>query len=117
MASLQLFKTILVIKWVLCTLHMVQLPPITLQPNILIHNLQFIGIGALTSPLSATQFAQVPYWSSHYLVSLSLSVSNVVILAKVFKFQAQDGTSMGQFSFPNPNAKRIQEFDTNMLIS
>ena len=68
----------------------------------------------MTAPLSATHFAQSTHWSSHYLVSLSLSVSNVVILARVFRFQAQDGMSMGQPSFPIPSAKRIQEFDVDI---
>ena len=53
----------------------------------------------MTAPLSATQFAQTTHWSSHYLVSLSLSVLNAVILATVFKFQAQDGMSIDQQFF------------------
>jgi len=49
------------------------------------------GLGALAAPLSATYFAQLEtYWSRHYLVSLSLAVSNTVILIGVFKFQPQD---------------------------
>ncbi|KAJ7867683.1 major facilitator superfamily domain-containing protein [Mycena olivaceomarginata] len=38
------------------------------------------GAGALTSPLIATQFSQTQHWSFHYLVSLGLAISNVVIL-------------------------------------
>ena len=55
------------------------------------HTNKFIGIGALTAPLSATRFAQLTNWSTHYLVSLFLSLLNVIILARVFRFQAQDG--------------------------
>ena len=47
----------------------------------------------MAAPLSATYFSQLTNWSSHYLVSLSLAVSNIVILAGVFRFEAQDGTS------------------------
>jgi len=48
------------------------------------------GVGALAAPLSATYFSQLTNWSSHYLVSLSLAVSNIVILVWVFRFEAQD---------------------------
>ena len=57
-----------------------------------------LGVGALAAPLSATYFAQLEtHWSRHYLVSLSIAVSNMVILAGVFKFQSQDGTLMAPF--------------------
>ncbi|KAF8911672.1 MFS general substrate transporter [Gymnopilus junonius] len=48
------------------------------------------GLGALASPLSATQFAQMTHWSFHYLVSLALSILNTVVLARVFRFRTQD---------------------------
>ncbi|KAF8805637.1 MFS general substrate transporter [Phlegmacium glaucopus] len=48
------------------------------------------GLGALAAPLSATHFSQLTHWSSHYLVSLSLALSNISILAGVFRFSAQD---------------------------
>ncbi|KAJ7858331.1 major facilitator superfamily domain-containing protein [Mycena leptocephala] len=38
------------------------------------------GAGALSSPLLATQFAQMHHWSFRYPVSLGLAVSNVIIL-------------------------------------
>lgn len=50
-----------------------------------------IGLGALISPLVATQFAQFNHWSFHYLVSLGLALSNVVILWVVFRLKSQDG--------------------------
>ncbi|KAF8805063.1 hypothetical protein BYT27DRAFT_7193599 [Phlegmacium glaucopus] len=48
------------------------------------------GLGALATPLSATHFSQLTHWSSHYLVSLSLALLNISILAGVFRFSAQD---------------------------
>ncbi|PPQ64173.1 hypothetical protein CVT24_008547 [Panaeolus cyanescens] len=48
------------------------------------------GSGALFAPLSATQFAQMKHWSFHYLVSLTLSIINAIILAIVFRFAEQD---------------------------
>jgi fucose permease len=61
----------------------------------------FIGCGALVAPLSATYFAQsTTNWTYHYLISLSLAVSNMLILAGVFRFQSQDGTPTGPFSTP-----------------
>ncbi|PPQ65344.1 hypothetical protein CVT26_000057 [Gymnopilus dilepis] len=49
------------------------------------------GLGAFASPLVATQFAQLPRWSFHYLASLGIAVSNTIILISVFKLQRQDG--------------------------
>jgi len=48
------------------------------------------GVGALAAPLCATYFAQTTYWSCHFLISLSLAIWNVIILAGVFRFQSQD---------------------------
>ncbi|KAJ7353451.1 major facilitator superfamily domain-containing protein [Mycena albidolilacea] len=48
------------------------------------------GAGALTSPLIATQFSQTRHWSFHYLVSLGLAISNVVILTLTFRFRTLD---------------------------
>ncbi|KAI1791193.1 MFS general substrate transporter [Ganoderma leucocontextum] len=50
----------------------------------------FYGLGALASPLAATQFAQIRYWSFHYLVSLGLALVNVIQLAAIFKFRTHD---------------------------
>ncbi|KAG1903205.1 MFS general substrate transporter [Suillus fuscotomentosus] len=38
------------------------------------------GAGALSSPLVATQFAQLPHWSFHYLCSLGVAFINIVSL-------------------------------------
>ncbi|KAJ3501696.1 hypothetical protein NMY22_g18834 [Coprinellus aureogranulatus] len=48
------------------------------------------GLGALTSPFVATQFAQMERWSFHYLTSLALSILNTIFMAVVFRFKDQD---------------------------
>jgi len=48
------------------------------------------GAGALSSPLLATQFAQMRHWSFHYLVSLGLALSNVIILTLTFRGRTLD---------------------------
>ncbi|KIJ36995.1 hypothetical protein M422DRAFT_232201 [Sphaerobolus stellatus SS14] len=45
------------------------------------------GIGALIAPLIATQFAQMPRWSFHWLVGVALAAINVVLLASVFRLR------------------------------
>lgn len=53
-----------------------------------------VGIGAVCSPLIATQFAQLSHWSFHYLVLLGIAISNVLVLAAVFRFKDQEGAYM-----------------------
>ncbi|RPD61356.1 MFS general substrate transporter [Lentinus tigrinus ALCF2SS1-6] len=48
------------------------------------------GVGALCSPLVATQFAQLNRWSFHYLVSLAVALLNTILLVAVFRFKDQD---------------------------
>ncbi|KAJ7735781.1 MFS general substrate transporter [Mycena metata] len=48
------------------------------------------GAGIFAAPLVSTQFAQLKHWSFHYLVSLGLTLSNVLILAAVFRGKTQD---------------------------
>ncbi|KAF8137341.1 major facilitator superfamily domain-containing protein [Boletus edulis] len=48
------------------------------------------GAGALSSPLVATQFAQLPHWSFHYLASLGVALINTVLLVAVFRLKSQD---------------------------
>ncbi|KAG8690196.1 hypothetical protein FRC09_012094 [Ceratobasidium sp. 395] len=48
------------------------------------------GAGAFVAPLVATQFAQLPRWSFHYLTSLVLAIANAVVLLVVFKLRSQD---------------------------
>ncbi|KAI0343375.1 MFS general substrate transporter [Trametopsis cervina] len=45
------------------------------------------GLGALSAPLIATQFAVSVHWSFHYLVSASLAVVNIIALCAVFRFK------------------------------
>jgi len=71
------------------------------------------GCGALTGPVSATLFAQSTHWSSHFLLSLSLSVLNLVILAKVFGFQAQDECLRQAGEVP---PSKTQENDDNKFV-
>ncbi|KAJ7276082.1 MFS general substrate transporter [Mycena haematopus] len=49
-----------------------------------------IGAGALSSPLLATQFAQMRHWSFHYLISLGFALSNVIILTLTFRGRTLD---------------------------
>ncbi|KAF8813139.1 MFS general substrate transporter [Phlegmacium glaucopus] len=48
------------------------------------------GLGAFASPLVATQFAQLPHWSFHFLSSLGIAISNTILLISVFKLKRQD---------------------------
>jgi hypothetical protein len=57
----------------------------------LLHCVNSLGAGALTSPLIATQFAQLHRWSFHYLTSLAVAMLNTVLLVCIFKFKTQDG--------------------------
>ncbi|KAG9086157.1 hypothetical protein FS749_003879 [Ceratobasidium sp. UAMH 11750] len=48
------------------------------------------GAGAFIAPLVATQFAQLPRWSFHYLTSLALALANVGTLLAAFKLKWQN---------------------------
>ncbi|PBK59802.1 MFS general substrate transporter [Armillaria solidipes] len=48
------------------------------------------GLGALCSPLVATQFAYLPRWSFHYLTSLGVALTNTIFLWAVFRLKTQD---------------------------
>ena len=60
---------------------------------------RFVGLGALSSPLVATQFAQLPRWSFHYLVSLGIAATNTLVLVAVFRGKTQDGESFLTYNF------------------
>ncbi|CUA73969.1 hypothetical protein RSOLAG22IIIB_01490 [Rhizoctonia solani] len=45
------------------------------------------GIGAFIAPLIATQFAQLPRWSFHYLCSLGVALLNAFLLLFIFKLR------------------------------
>ena len=55
------------------------------------------GLGAFAAPLVATQLAQSSHWSFHYLISAGIGITNVAVLAWVFKFKNQDGKSLRFF--------------------
>ncbi|KIY68294.1 MFS general substrate transporter [Cylindrobasidium torrendii FP15055 ss-10] len=48
------------------------------------------GLGALCAPLVATQFAYLPHWSFHFLVSLGLALVNLILAVTIFRFKTQD---------------------------
>ncbi len=48
------------------------------------------GLGALCSPLVATQFAYLPRWSFHYLTSLGVALTNTISLWAMFRLKTQD---------------------------
>ena len=52
------------------------------------------GLGLLIAPFVSTQFAQIPRWSFHFLVSLGLSLSNVVLQLAVFRLGSLDGNPL-----------------------
>ncbi|CAE6440915.1 unnamed protein product [Rhizoctonia solani] len=47
------------------------------------------GAGAFIAPFVATQFAQIPRWSFHFLISLGISLMNSLSLFFVFKLRRQ----------------------------
>ena len=49
------------------------------------------GVGALSSPLVATQFSVLSRWSFHYLTSLGVALLNTILLVVVFRLKDQDG--------------------------
>ena len=55
-------------------------------------NVHHTGLGAFSSPLVATQFSTQHHWSFHYLISLGLSISNIILLTATFRLKTQDRT-------------------------
>lgn len=49
------------------------------------------AFGAFCAPLVATQFSQLSRWSFHFLVSLGITIPNIITLAMVFNFKRQHG--------------------------
>lgn len=43
------------------------------------------GTGALSAPLVATQFAVMPRWSFHFLISMGGAIINTTLLSLVFR--------------------------------
>jgi len=61
--------------------------------NLPTHVLGFsvLGLGLFAAPLVSTQFARIPRWPFHYLVSLGLAMINTSVLAWIFRFRSLDG--------------------------
>ncbi|KAG1800261.1 major facilitator superfamily domain-containing protein [Suillus plorans] len=60
------------------------------SPEVKMGILHAVSAGALSSPLVATQFAQLSHWSFHYLCSLGVAFINIVSLIVVFGLKTQD---------------------------
>ncbi|CAE6460672.1 unnamed protein product [Rhizoctonia solani] len=68
------------------------------------------GAGAFIAPLIATQFAQIPRWSFHYLTSLGISLINSLALFFVFRLrQKHDVMGIPSPHVDNGNAARNDE--------
>lgn len=50
-----------------------------------------LGLGAFCAPLVSTHFAAQEKWSYHYLISLSIALTNTAVLIVAFRFKTQDG--------------------------
>ncbi|KAI6019796.1 MFS general substrate transporter [Pisolithus orientalis] len=55
-----------------------------------------VGAGAFSSPLVATQFAQQPHWSLHYLCSFGMALLNSILLIAVLPTE-KSGCERSQF--------------------
>ncbi len=52
------------------------------------------GLGLFVAPFVSTQFAQIPRWSFHFLVSLGLNLSNVVLQLVMFRLGSLNGNPL-----------------------
>ncbi|KAJ7481904.1 MFS general substrate transporter [Mycena latifolia] len=68
------------------------------------------GAGIFAAPLVSTQFARLQHWSFHYLVSLGLTLSNILFLFLVFRGKTQDEclAQLGQAKVPKGNSEHSQ---------
>ncbi|KAK0443863.1 hypothetical protein EV421DRAFT_1709735 [Armillaria borealis] len=48
------------------------------------------GIGTFILPLVATHFSYEHHWSYHFIISTGIAISNLVVLALVFRFKTQE---------------------------
>ncbi|KIM30930.1 hypothetical protein M408DRAFT_21744 [Serendipita vermifera MAFF 305830] len=58
------------------------------------------GLGAFAAPLSATQFAQIPKWSFHFLMSLGIALLNTLLLFVTVKGHSLEAILKGVGSSP-----------------
>lgn len=54
------------------------------------------GMGAMCSPLIATQFANIPRWSFVFLTHLGITLVNMILQIAVFRFRTQEGRYPGR---------------------
>ena len=54
--------------------------------------LALYGVGALVSPLVATEFSTLPHWSYHYFISFGGTIVNLIVICLVFRFQRMEGS-------------------------
>ncbi|KAJ7080965.1 MFS general substrate transporter [Mycena belliarum] len=68
------------------------------------------GAGIFAAPLISTQFAQLQHWSFHYLVSLGITLSNILLLFLVFRGKPQDDclVKLGQTKTPKGTSEHSQ---------
>ncbi|KAG9031576.1 hypothetical protein FS837_002948, partial [Tulasnella sp. UAMH 9824] len=50
----------------------------------------FYGLGAFAAPLVSTQFSQQKRWSFHYLISMGIALTSLVITIGVFRLKRQE---------------------------
>jgi len=70
------------------------------------------GVGALLSPLVATQFSGKPHWSFHYLTSLGIAIINLVALIWIFRGRRANDllADIGQVPYENSSADEVSNF-------
>jgi len=51
-----------------------------------------LKVAVLAGPFFATCFSRSTYWSCHFLISLSLTIWIIFLLAGVFRLQSQDAS-------------------------
>ncbi|KAI9567524.1 major facilitator superfamily domain-containing protein [Boletus coccyginus] len=61
----------------------IEVPPYLFQCS-------YLGAGALSAPLVATRFAQLPHWSFHYLASLGIALTGTILLIAVFRLESRE---------------------------
>lgn len=54
------------------------------------------GVGAFVAPLISTQFARQKnrFWAFHFLISLGVSLTNIIALTFAFRLKNQDGEAV-----------------------
>jgi len=77
------------------------LPPVSLPLELDYILVGRIGIGALISPLIATQFAQTEHWYFHYLFLLGATMVTLSVMVIFFRGKPAEGTFLLPFLYEN----------------